>query len=74
MTILEKSETAKNYYENYSSTILYRALAVSEQQVKELADKAGIDLTGLTIELDRENVRDELGRSYEPRIEDAQVC
>lgn len=58
--------------ENYS-TILYHAIARDEEQVKELAEDAGIDISGLTIELIRTNVTDQLGRPYSARIEDATI-
>lgn len=58
--------------ENYS-TILYHVVAESESQVMELAEESGISLEGLTIELERINVKDEMGRPYSPRIEDAIV-
>lgn len=60
--------------EEHYSTVLYSAIAKDESQVEELAEKAGIDLTGLTIELIRRNVKDELGRPYKAKIEDALVC
>lgn len=52
------------------STILYHSVAESEEQVRELADQAGYDLSGLTIEFERANVKDQLGRPYNPTIED----
>lgn len=55
------------------STILYHSVAESEEQVRELADQAGYDLSGLTIELERANVKDQLGRPYNPIIEDALI-
>lgn len=58
--------------ENYS-TILYHAVAENEEQVRNMAEEEGINLEGLIIELERINVRDELGRPYSPRIEDAIV-
>lgn len=61
------------YNEEHYSTVLYDAIAKDENQVKELAEKAGIDLTGLTIELIRRNVKDELGRPYKAKIENALV-
>ena len=63
-----------NLFESsHEDTILYHAIARDEQQVVELANEAGIDIEGLVIELERKNVKDELGRSYEPSIRDAQV-
>ena len=65
---------AYNIYneENYSE-VLYHAVAENEEQVRQLAEQNGIDLTGLTIELERSNVKDQLGRPYTPFIKDAQV-
>lgn len=59
----------KNHYD----TILYHAVAKDEDQVKELAKEKGIDLEGLEIELERTNVKDQLGRDFNPYIEDALV-
>lgn len=61
------------YEENHCSTILYHAIAREEEQVRELATEAGINIEGLTIELDRENVRDEMNRPFPAKIEDAQI-
>lgn len=55
------------------SSILYHSVAESEEQVRELADQAGYDLSGLTIELERTNVKDQLGKPYKPCIEDALI-
>lgn len=51
-----------------SVAVLYTAIASSEEEVRELAEEKGIDLTGLTIDLERCNVKDELGRPYSPGI------
>ncbi len=59
--------------ENHYDTILYHAVAKDEDQVKELAKEKGIDLEGLEIELERTNVKDQLGRDFNPYIEDALV-
>ena len=59
--------------ENHYETILYHAVAKDEDQVKELAKEKGIDLEGLEIELERTNVKDQLGREFNPYIEDALV-
>ncbi len=61
------------YDENHYETILYHAIARDEEQVRELAEEAGIDIEGLTIDLERTNVKDQLGRQYQPRIQDAVV-
>ena len=61
------------FYENHYDTILYHAVAKDEDQVKELANEKGIDLEGLEIELERKNVKDQLGRDINPYIEDALV-
>lgn len=59
--------------EEHSGTILYHAIASDEEQVRELAEDAGIDISGLTIEFERANVRDGLGYPYSARIEDALI-
>lgn len=65
---------AQNIFdENHYETILYHAVAKDEDQVKELAKEKGIDLEGLEIELERTNVKDQLGRDFNPYIEDALV-
>lgn len=55
------------------STILFHSIARDEDHVRELAEESGISLDGLTIELERSNVRDELGRPAKPGIFDAIV-
>lgn len=61
------------YDEAHYSTILYVAIAQNENQVRDLALKQGINLDSLTIELDKINPKDELGRLYPASIWDAQV-
>ena len=53
--------------------VFYHVIAESEEQCYSLAEGAGIDVTGMELELERMNVRDELGRPYLPKIEDALV-
>lgn len=48
--------------------VFYHAIAENEQQVVELAKEAGFDIEGLEIELERTDVRNELGQPYKPRI------
>lgn len=69
-----KSVNSYNIYnpKNYVC-VLWHALASDENEVRQLAKDAGIDLDGLEIELIRTDVRDQLRRPYSPRIEDAQV-
>ena len=55
------------------STILYHSIAEDEQQVRELAKDKGIDLHNMTIELERTDDRNQLGKSYAAVIEDALV-
>lgn len=55
------------------STILFHAIAENEEQVKELANENNISLENMIIELERTNVKDELGRAYEASIRDAIV-
>lgn len=59
--------------ENECSTILYHAVARDEDHVKEMAVSEGIDLQGLTIEIARKDVKDELGRPFKPYIQDALI-
>ena len=59
--------------ENEYSTILFHAIAESEDEVRELAEEQGISLEGCTIEMERANVKDQLGRPFGKRIEDARV-
>ena len=74
MRRIRRKVNAYNIFsEDEPSCILYRALAESEDDVKELAKERGLSLEGLTIELDRENVKDMLGRPYEPSIQYALV-
>lgn len=61
------------YDEEHYSTILYHAIARDEEHVRELAEEAGINLEGLTIDLERNNVKDELGRPYPAGIENAVI-
>ena len=61
------------YNENESSTILFHAIAESKAKVVELANENSIDLTGLTIDLERINVKDQMGKAYNPVITDAIV-
>lgn len=53
--------------------VFYHAIATSEEQAIQLANEAGYNIEGMDIELERMNVRDELGREYQPKIEDALV-
>ena len=62
----------KNNY-NGQSFIEYMAYAYSEDQVKEMATEKGIDLTGYTIELNKTNIHDEMGRQYPCKIFSAVV-
>ena len=61
------------YDENHEATILYHAIARDEDQVMDLAKEAGIDMDGLSIELERSNVKDQLGKPFSARIEDALI-
>ena len=53
--------------------VFYHAIAESEEQAVELAQGAGFDIEGMEIELERMNVRDELGSPYSPKIEECLV-
>lgn len=61
------------YDEKSSGTILYHAIARDEEQVRELAEEACINIEGLTIELERTNVKDQLGIPHKANIEDALI-
>lgn len=71
LKILQDIMNAYNFVEK--GCVFYHAIANSEEQCYELAESAGFDVEGMELELERMNVRDELGRPYEPRIEDALV-
>lgn len=58
---------------NGQSYIEYMAYAYSEDQVREMATEKGIDLTGYTIELNKTNIHDEMGRQYPCKIFSAVV-
>ena len=69
-----KTMNTYNIYENGNeSTILYNSIAEDEQQVRELAEEKGIILNNMTIELERMDVRNQLGKSYAAVIENALV-
>lgn len=59
---------AYNFVEN--GCVFYHVIAESVSQCYELAQGAGYDIKGMTIELERMNVRDELGKPYPPKIEE----
>lgn len=61
------------YEEEHYSTILYHAIARDEERVRELASEAGISLDGMTIEIERSNVKDMLDRPFSEYIEEAIV-
>ena len=66
-----KTVNAYNFEEN--GCIFFHAIATSEEHAIQLAREAGFDIEGMEIELERMNVRDELGRPYECKIEEALV-
>lgn len=57
----------------HENTTLYHAIARDENHVRELAEDAGFQIEGLSIDLIRANVKDQMGRPYTPRIESALV-
>lgn len=61
------------FEEKHFQTILYHAVAENEEHVRELAKQAKIDLSDLVIELERTNVKDQLGKPFKPYIKDALV-
>jgi hypothetical protein len=68
-----KTNSYNIFEEKHADTILYHAVSTDEEQVKELAEENNIDLNGLTIEVEKINVKDELGRPIKPFIEDALI-
>lgn len=60
---------AYNFSEN--GCVFYHAIAIDEAHAIELAREAGYNIEGMEIELEKENVRNQLGQSYECRIEEA---
>lgn len=58
---------------NEPATILFHAIASNEDHVQQLALEANIDISDLIIELERKNVKNELGRDYSPAIKNALV-
>lgn len=61
------------YNEQEPSCILFHAIAESPIAVALLAEREGLDITGLTIELERTNVKDESGRPFPASIKSALV-
>ena len=61
------------YSEEEPICVLYHAVARDEEQVKELAKAEGINIEGLVIDLERTNVKNELGRDYAPTIKEALI-
>ena len=58
----------------HESTILFHAIATCEEHVVELANQNGIVIeSDYIIELDRSDIKDQLGLPFAPKIEDAQV-
>ena len=53
--------------------VFFHAIAENEQQVIELAAEVGFDITGMDIELERTNVRNQLGQPYQAQIREARV-
>ena len=68
---MNKKVNTYNFVEK--GCVFYHAVATSEEHAIQLAQEAGFDIEGMEIELERMNVRDEMGRPYEPKIEDALV-
>lgn len=66
-----KSVNAYNFLEK--GCVFYHAIAEDHEQAVLLALQAGFDVVGMDIELEKEDVRDEMGNPYECRIEDALV-
>ena len=66
-----KSVNAYNFSEK--GCVFYHAIATSEEHAVSLAKQEGFDIEGMEVELEKENVRDEMGNPFECRIEDAIV-
>lgn len=66
-----KKVNAYNFSEK--GCVFYHAIAEDHEQAVLLALQAGVDVVGMDIELEKEDVRDEMGNPYECRIEDALV-
>ena len=64
-----KTNAYNIYDEQNSSTILYHAVAWDVNHVAKLAMDNGIDIEGMTIELERLNVKTQMGYPIEPYIE-----
>ena len=56
-----------------SSTILFHAIAENESQIKNLAEQKGFEIEGMTIELERSNIKTEMGKLYQPSITDTLI-
>lgn len=54
------------FREDEPGTILFHAIAANEGQVERLAEENECDIEGLTIELERVNVRDQMGNPMNP--------
>jgi len=61
------------HIEHCQLCITYLAIAKDHAHVEQLAQEAGIDITGYSIELERVNVKNQLGKPFEPSIKDALV-
>lgn len=61
------------FRKNEESTILYHAVARDEAQVRNMAEAENIDIDGMEIELERSNVRTQLGIDPQACIKDALV-
>ena len=64
-----KTNSYNIYDEQNSSTILYHAVACDVNHVVKLAMDNGINIEGMTIELERLNVKTQMGYPIEPYIE-----
>jgi len=59
------------FNKNEPATILYYVVAEDENQLRKLAEESKINLEGLMIEIERVDVRNELGKPYMPSFKDA---
>lgn len=53
--------------------IFYHVIAKNEEQCYELAKRNNFNVEGMELELEKKNIRDEMGNEYQPTISDAMV-
>lgn len=68
-----RKNTINSYYalcKEYKGvrTAMYGGYAKSEERFIEMCEEAGFNLEGLDVELDRQNVKDEMGRPFPEEV------